>query len=444
MKLFLLTVLLFCATSFSFGQFKVNSIDVGIGYSKTSVNTAIFRTNAICSLSDTQFIAYYDTLKYLVIGKRHINPSRKNVEPFELTQTKYFLNKGNDAHNVISIELDGKGYLHVCYDQHSSKLNYCTSVEPFSTKLSMPKLMITKNLYSVEKSESVVTYPEFYRLSNGDLFFVYRFYNDLVVNRYDCQNKNWNRCINYLLMNLGRSRPYWQIYLGTDDDFNISWLWRMNEYSTLSNKDIFYMRSKDYLRSFENINGNSVNVPVKLENNCLAWAVGENRNLINQTSICTDGEGHPYIATYFSTDSVTDYHLIYHDGDSWKDVKVSNRSTTFNLNGIGTLPIPISRPKVLVDNNYIYYFVRDSERGSVVTMYYAKRSKKNKKLKFSVQDLTKYSVGAWEPCVDMDLWKSHHKIHLFVQQTFQVLGDTRNIDSSGTMVRLLEIIPKKR
>ena len=94
-------------------QFKTEIVEVDSAFSKTSVNTAIFRCNALTTLGDTQFIAFYDPKGYLVLGKRCLKPKNKKQESFILKRSNYRIVNRTDAHNVISIVLDGKGYLHV-------------------------------------------------------------------------------------------------------------------------------------------------------------------------------------------------------------------------------------------------------------------------------------------------------------------------------------------
>ena len=83
-----------------------------------------------------------------------------------MKKTQY---KGNcaDAHNVISIMADDDGYLHMSFDHHGNPLNYCRSLLPNSLKMGDKQTMTGID-------ENNVTYPEFYRLKNGNLLFVYR------------------------------------------------------------------------------------------------------------------------------------------------------------------------------------------------------------------------------------------------------------------------------
>ena len=119
----LLTFLLLSVSALCFSQ---KLVEVAKGYSCTSVNTTVFRNNSLVTHGDEQYISYYDADGYLVLGKRKLNSKQ-----WTLHRTQY---RGNvkDAHNIISIMVDGEGYLHVSFDHHGHKLNYCRSIAPGS------------------------------------------------------------------------------------------------------------------------------------------------------------------------------------------------------------------------------------------------------------------------------------------------------------------------
>ena len=48
-------------------------VEVGKGYSCTSVNTAVFRNNSLVTHGDEQYISYYDADGYLTLGKRKLD-----------------------------------------------------------------------------------------------------------------------------------------------------------------------------------------------------------------------------------------------------------------------------------------------------------------------------------------------------------------------------------
>jgi hypothetical protein len=97
---------------------KVKTIPVGKAWANNSVNAVIFRKNSLVSYKDYQFIAYYNETGNVVLGKRKLTSKYWELKTTEL--------KGNvsDAHNCISIMVDGKGYLHIAWDHHNHPLHY--------------------------------------------------------------------------------------------------------------------------------------------------------------------------------------------------------------------------------------------------------------------------------------------------------------------------------
>lgn len=68
-------------------------VEVGNGYSQTSVNTTVFRNNSLVTQGDEQYISYYDGDGYLVLGKRKLNSGQ-----WTLQRTQY---KGNVRMPII-------------------------------------------------------------------------------------------------------------------------------------------------------------------------------------------------------------------------------------------------------------------------------------------------------------------------------------------------------
>ena len=143
------------------GEKKVTIIKVDKGWAGNSINTVVFRKNSLTTYQGTQYIAFYNQQQFVVIGKR--KPGDKK---WQLKQTIY---KGNakDAHNCISIAVDGMGYLHMSWDHHNNQLNYCKSKSPGSLEL-------TNKLSMTGSNEQKVSYPEFQKLPGGDLIFFFR------------------------------------------------------------------------------------------------------------------------------------------------------------------------------------------------------------------------------------------------------------------------------
>lgn len=96
--------------------------------------------------------------------------------------------------------------------------------------------------------------------------------------------------------------------------------------------------------------------------------------------------------------------------------------------------IPISRPRMATGGRHLYYIVREAENGSRVAMY--KGCLDDEQLERI--DITDFSVDAWEPSYDTELWKNENKLNIFVQRTSQ--GDGEHVTTlPAQMVYVLEV-----
>ncbi|MCM1067340.1 MAG: BNR repeat-containing protein [Muribaculaceae bacterium] len=402
-------------------------VEAGPGYSKTSVNTAVFRSASLATHDSTQYIAYYDSLGYLTLGKRPLG-----AESWELSTSQY---RGNvsDAHNVISIGVDGNGVLHTSFDHHGHPLRYARAVAPGSLQLGPLESMTGID-------EEKVTYPEFYTLADGDMLFVYRSgasgRGNMAINRYDHKSRKWLRVQDNLLDGQDERSPYWQLCVDANGVIHLSWVWR-ETWLVETNHDLCYARSSDGGRSWQKSDGSAYTLPINAANAEYAWRIPQNSELINQTAMTADADSRPYIVTYWRDpdSSVPQYRMVWHDGTAWKQRAISQRTTPFSLAGGGTKMIPVSRPRVVADGNYIAMIFRDAERGSKVSMSSTTDGPEGT---WSVSDLTLDSVDAWEPTLDCDLWRSQGKLHIFVQRTAQGDGE-RTVDTPATAVGVLEV-----
>lgn len=238
----------------------------------------------------------------------------------------------------------------------------------------------------------------------------------------------------------GKRNAYWQACIDHQGTIHLSWVWR-DTWDVATNHDLCYARSPDGGKTWETSKGEAYQLPIRADDAEYALRIPQNSELINQTSITTDQHNNPYIATYWwSEDSeVPQYHVVYHDGKKWNDLKLGFRQTPFSLKGGGTKRIPISRPQILAkgkgDKTKLILLFRDEERDSKVSIAVCNNIKENN---WKVIDMTNQSVGSWEPSYDTELWKEKDRIHLFVQRTEQVDGEGK-ADVGEEKVYVLEI-----
>jgi len=424
-------IIAFCCLiqTIGFGQTaNTRTVNVGLGWANNSVNTVAFRRNSLVTFGDTQYISYYDNERYVVLGKR-----KSGSDKWELKRTRY---QGNtaDAHNTISIIVDGAGFLHVSWDHHNNPLRYCQSVQPGSLEL-------TEKMPMTGKFENAVSYPQFYKMADGNLLFFYRDggsgNGNLIINRYDVASKSWTQLHSNLINGEGKRNAYWQACTDSKGTIHVSWVWRESP-DVASNHDICYARSKDGGKSWEKSNGEKYAIPITAASAEYAIKIPQKSELINQTSMSADDNGNPYIATYWreANSTIPQYHLVYNTGVDWKSKTLDFRTTPFSLSGVGSKRIPIARPEVMVKRSgkkaSVLMLFRDEERGSKVS---AVTIGKINKGKWKVEDLTSASVGSWEPTFDTELWQKKGILNVFVQNVEQVDAEgTANVPAQQVQV----------
>ena len=408
----------------------VRLVPIAEGWAKNQVNTVIFRRNSLTTFKDHQYCAFYNGNSKVVLAKRKLGSTK-----WEFRETGFTGNTAN-AHNSISIAVDGAGYVHLAWNNHNTKLNYSRGIKPGSLEMGPAPPMIGS-------LENKVTYPEFYSLPNGDLLFFYRDgasgNGNLVLNRYDTQTGKWNRIQDNLIDGENTRNAYPQIAVDAGGVIHISWVWRESP-DVATNHDLCYARSTDGGRTWTKTTGEKYRLPITAATAEYALRIPEKSELINQTSMATDIYGNPYISTYWrpTATSVPQYQLVYFDGTAWKSSQISKRTTSFTLSGGGTKRIPIARPQIVIDKKNIYVIFRDAERGSRVSVAVSKDRARNN---WTIKDLGTEDVGMWEPTLDRALWDRKKELHLFVQKVGQ--GDGEGLEQlPPQMISVLEWRPR--
>ncbi len=427
----LVSFVLSCALTFSVTLVKAQKlIPADKGWSNNSVNAVVFRKNSITTKADTQFIAYYAPDKKMVLGKRHIKQDQF------ITQKTQYAGNTNDAHNSISIAIDGDGYLHVSWDHHGHPLRYAKSIKPYSLELG-PKMEMTG------LNEGKVTYPQFFNMPNGNLIFMYRDgqsgQGNLAINQYDVKTKQWKQLHSSLIDGERKRNAYWQACIGSDGVIHVSWVWRESP-DVASNHDMCYAKSDDGGITWKKSNGELYDLPITAQSAEIACQIPQKSELINQTSMTVDKQGNPVIASYWKEkgSEIPQYHIIYRNHGDWEVNSLDFRKTPFSLSGVGTKQIPISRPHIVAGGKKkpVYYLMfRDEERGEKVSLAKVSSLQKGK---MKIMDLTDFSVGSWEPSYDTELWKEKSKLQMFVQKVVQVDGEGM-AEVEPQMVYVLEV-----
>ena len=84
----------------------------------------VFRKGSVVSWGERQYVGFYDGEGRVVLAMRTLGASEWTVRQTPLT------GRVQDAHNSISLGVDGDGLLHLAWDHHSSPLRYCAAKAP--------------------------------------------------------------------------------------------------------------------------------------------------------------------------------------------------------------------------------------------------------------------------------------------------------------------------
>lgn len=406
----------FCGATYAAELAPARLVPIAPGFAATSVNTTIFRHNSLTTHNDVQYTAFYDNDAHVVLAKRKIGEGSWTIRRTELIGNPY------DAHNAIVLAADASDTLHIMWNHHNSELNYVRTT-------GFGSLEVTGRQRTDGVLESSVTYPEMCSLPDGSVMLVYRSGSsgngDIVLKRFGSRTRTWTTAQPRLIAGEGRHSAYVEFCIDSRGTLHFGWTWRRTG-DVATNHDICYARSADLGKTWTDSNNAPITVPITSDNAEYALRIPENSDLINQTSIAADAAGHPYIATYFRPvgQDAVQLILVHHDGRKWSSHQIGNRQSSFRLAGLGTRPLPISRPLVLLDTRTalprILVVYRDAERQNRITLASCADLGIGK---WSFADLTNDSYSAWEPTCDLALWSRDHLLHLFVQKTTQLEGD---------------------
>jgi len=303
---------------------------------------------------------------------------------------------------------------------------------------------MTAELPMTGQLEQRVSYPEFYRLPDGNLLFFYRNgqsgQGNLVINTYDVHTQQWTQLHSNLVDGERRRSAYWQACIDRQGTIHLSWVWRESP-DVASNHDLCYARSRDGGKTWETSTGQPCNLPIKAATAEYACRIPSKSELINQTAMYADNTGHPYIATYWrdSGTAVPQYHIVYNNTGRWLVNNTAFRKTAFSLSGAGTKRVPISRPQLVCWQNgrtvAAALLFRDEERGDKVSAAFSADIQSSK---WALRDFTNTSLGSWEPTYDTELWKERRLLHLFVQRVEQADSEGKT-NTPPQMVQVLEL-----
>ena len=340
----------------------VRVIKLGDGWSGNTVNSVICRHHGSLTWNDLQFTAFYSQEGKIRFVKRDLKSNQIDINELPGTYNP------SDAHNSISMGIDKKGFLHISYNQHVGPLHYRRSKTPLSID------QWTHELPMTGKREGRVTYPTFVTPNKSDdsqsLLFLYRDGHsgrgDARLKEYNESSQEWHD-IEPCILSGSQQRPwtinpYWNHpAIDKAGGLHLTFVWRtypLGAKKRVNNVNIDYAVSMDWGHTWLSSKGLKFRLPITQVTSETIHAVPPGSNLINQTSSAVDSHGRPHIVFYADDcNGIPQYQHLWFDGREWRTNVVSDRTKPFDLEGGGTLQIPMSRPEIVIDKTDRVYVI---------------------------------------------------------------------------------------
>ena len=288
------------------------------------------------SVGSIVYIAYYD-------AERKFSIVQVNTLTHSITKkTLDSVFAGWDAHNTVVLAYDHFGYLHVSGNMHAVSLVYARTLKPNDFN------SLTQTNQMIGRDESLVTYPNFFFTTNGDLLFSYRSGvsgNGVeLINRFD--GEKWLRLLSKPLFapesELDHVNAYHTAYtLGSDGYYHLAWVWRQTP-MVETNFNVGYARSKDLINWVDS-RQQAVDLPITPANAEIVDAIPVRSGLFTNVHIGFDAEGKPII-TYLKYDNDGNSQL-YHarpNKNAWQITQATDWKYHWAFSGGGTLVQEIS------------------------------------------------------------------------------------------------------
>lgn len=442
------------------------------GYAGDSaINSVAFVRSSLQTFGDQQFMTWYGRHQYnsaspfnntLWIGRRTLGSSRWEV----FRHPAFTANTITDGHDVISFGIDGDGFMHLSWGMHGDAFHYSRSTAPVTGAGPIALGPDT----TMTGTESQVTYPQFLRLPDGDLLFLFREVasgnGDTYVNRYGTATKTWRNVHGSattqapFIKGTGWT-PNYNAYLnmpqlgGADgDDLIVTWCWRyepvggdspggFDGYQT--NNRVNYARSPDAGLTWRKFDGTPYALPITRNGEAGAATtaevihnVPEGYSLINQASMCLDSAGHPVTASWWAPlTGAANYRRQYmvvfrHDDGTWQARAVSSRTTDpTGLRYAENHVRDLGRPTVVRDDeDRIIVAYRDNQASNlanadasltsgvsngITIVHSLPREQDPDRLLWISFDLTTENLGNYETMIDNELWDRERQLHFLYQ-----------------------------
>jgi hypothetical protein len=329
----------------------------------------------------------------------------------------------DDAHNVVCVEIDADGYVHVAYDHHTSALHYRRSDAPLASWTGA----LTAELSMLGTNETAVTYPCFFRDPQGVLRFMFRQQNaagsgaDYYFYQYTEGTTSWAACsgtgtAGKLIENTGSGAtaifpyPFLIPCYSSDWDgagtgwMHLSWTPRKETGGTLG-ENIYHMKWNG--SAWKKLDGSAQTIPANVGNAENVHTTTTSDNLLNTSYMCLDANDRPHITVIKDVTGVSQLHDLYWDGSAWQLQQLTSYAGTSASTNWGR---PLIVNDAATNACYILFSHANNETGVMVQL----ASNPGDFTTWTKTTFYNAQIGMHEPTIDWNLWRTEKEICMWV------------------------------
>ncbi len=399
------------------------SLDLGLAYANSSINASIFRQQSILALSDgSHAVAYFDAAGEACIDVLSTSLLRLRSIRIDPPIERRLL---ADGHCSINLGYSFDERVHFIYGAHGTlpiqgSIAQSTLVEPAGP------VRIAGAVFA-----GTITYPQFYRVGN-ELQFWYRSDPDSTIQfrRYDPAAAGFTATVASILAANGLEGPYFNQLAQLGRRLALSWMYRIPATDGIvRNEGLYLAISDDAGMTWQTRSGSPLAMPIERAALEPEIELPSTRQPLNQTSSCFSADGTLFVS-YYAKDG-NGAHQVYvarfgNDGPPAVEV-VSDNTRHFDLTGLGTLTLSLSRPQVVASNSHVHLIYRQDGALIIASRDRAQVSARWTIVRHDVGDL-----GVWEPTCCRETWETQRRLLVYVQHVRQGARDTDDIGNPTT------------
>lgn len=338
--------------------------DKAMGNAQT--NTVPFSPRLI-TYEGRQYFGYWTHAGQLVVVARTLPRG-----DWERNQTNIKIGR-RDGHYPPAVGIGPSGHVFLAYNVRGTPPRWRRSERPEDISS-----FGNERIGMTGKNESGANYPEFTRLRDGTLLFGYRQggsgMGKWMLNRWNAMVESWEP-LHHPLTSGETAAPvtgidqrnsyHWNLVQSDDGNLHYFFCWRETILAQ-SNHMLSYARSPDNGETWTRSDGTEYSLPITWDEAEVVDDIPPNSDLINQGWAGFDPrDGAPHVAYYRDDDDGnTQIYHAHHDGAGWEIEPATDRDSSVDLGGGGTVASQIGRMGIVVgDTGNVHILTRDFESG---------------------------------------------------------------------------------